>query len=67
MTDLTFCSWDGQPTIWISGYACMFRGGRWVPTEGAAVGREARVMSELEFKRKFPGVPPLPAFMRPPA
>jgi hypothetical protein len=56
-----YCSWDGDPSLWIPGEAWAFIGGAWKPVNSAVVGMEAALMSKAAFDRKFGSLPPLPS------
>jgi hypothetical protein len=66
MSDFCYCNWDTEPAFYSRGKAWVFRDGKWVETNGASVGMEARPMSEEAFSRKFGALPtpPMIAFQR---
>lgn len=51
---------DDLPVIFDDKRAVMFGNGQWNPIDHAEAHFKAKLMSEAEFKKCFPDLPPLP-------
>jgi hypothetical protein len=58
--ELTFCLWDGEPSLYRLGEAWVFRNNTWLNAPSMDVAMQAVVLSEGSFKSMFPSLPPLP-------
>jgi hypothetical protein len=58
---LTYCSYEGRPTIVTATDAWWLVEGKWVQLERAEAGRNAVVIGESAFYDRFPQVPKLPS------
>lgn len=55
---LTYCSFEGRPTIYTTGEAWWLIDGEWKSANAAEVAMSATIMSKAKFDRRF-GVVPL--------
>jgi hypothetical protein len=63
MREITYCSYEGRPTVYVNnsgGIAWWFYDGLWKEAPGPEVAVNAPVIGKAEFDRRFGQLPPLP-------
>jgi hypothetical protein len=61
MADITYASFEGNPTVYTPGEAWWFVDGQWREINSSEVAHEAAVMSQQAFEQRWPHLPPMPS------